>query len=87
MTVLQGIATLAVYAVAVLAGLEKFSFWWVLIPVFMAASFMVSNRYYDTVRRANEAGHLSVMPTLIGATGFGYLVTAGIVYWITRLVA
>jgi hypothetical protein len=83
---LQGIATLAVYAFAVLAGLGRLSFWWVLIPTFVAASLMVSNRYYETVRRANEAGHLSVMPKLIGATGLGYLVTAGIVYGLTRLV-
>lgn len=83
---LQGVATLAVYALAILAGLDRLSFWWVLIPSFVAASLMVSNRYYETVRRANEAGDLSVMPRLIGATGFGYFVTAAIVFGLTRLI-
>lgn len=83
----QGIFSLAVFAVAILSGLDRLSFWWVLIPAFIAASFGASNRYFDTIQRANKAGHLSVMPTLIGAQWLGYVVTGGIVYGLTRLIA
>ena len=84
---LQAIFVLAVIAAAIAAGLDKFSFWWVLIPAFFAASLNVSNRYFDQVRRANEAGNLWLMPTLIGIQWAGYILTAGIVFGITRWIA
>ena len=78
---------MAVVAVAVAAGLSKLSFWWVLIPVFLAASFVLSNGpWYDRIVQANQEGRLTVFPMALATQAVIQLVLAAIVFGITRAV-
>jgi len=77
-------AQVATLATAILAGLGHFSFWWTLIPAFLAGSFQVSNGPgFDIVMTANRDGRLSVFPRLLFFNVLPWLALAGIVYWIT----
>ena len=85
---LQTIAAFIVIGLAIAAGLEKLSFWWVLIPVFGAGSLSLSNGPgFDLVVRANQEGRLGVFPRLLFFHCLGYFVSAAIVFGLTRLIA
>lgn len=82
------LSTVAVIAVAIFAGLGKFSFWWVLIPAFFAGSLSLSNsRHYSGVIEANKRGNLTTFPMLLAIYCAGELVLAGVTYWLTGLFA
>lgn len=82
---LQMISVLAWIAVAILAGLGKFSFWWVLIPAFFAGAFGLSNGpHYSTVVEANRRGNAWLFPMQLAIYTGGNIFGAGIAYWITR---
>lgn len=72
--------------VAVAAGMGAFSFWWALIPVFLAGSLALSNGpHYEIVMRANERGSLTIFPLMLVIYCAGQLALAGIAYWIGTL--
>jgi hypothetical protein len=76
---------LVVVVTAIAAGLGYFSFFWTLIPVFVAGSLAVSNGPgFDVVIQANQDGRLGVMPLMILRRMLPWLAVAGIVYWIAR---
>ena len=78
------LSMLAVVVTAIAAGLDKFSFWWVLIPVFFAGSFSLSNGPgFDMVIEANRQGRLGVFPKMLGFQCAVWLAVAGAVYWTT----
>ena len=75
------LSTIAVIAAAVGAGLGKFSFWWVMVPVFMAGSLSLSNGpAYDLVLTANRDGRVGVFPRLLAAHCLGQFALAGVAY-------
>jgi hypothetical protein len=78
------LSMLSVVATAIGAGLGKFSFWWVLIPVFLAGSFALSNgpAFYRIVQ-ANQQGRLGVFPIMLGTQLLFWLIVAGAVFWLT----
>lgn len=81
---LERLSKIAVVAVAIAAGLSKLSFWWVLIPVFVAASFTLSNGpWFDRIVQANQEGRLSVFPTALATQSVVQMAIAAIVYGIT----
>lgn len=81
------ISLLATIATAIAAGLEYFSFWWVLIPAFVLGAFALSNGpQYGAIISANEEGRMGVLPlALAGTVGMSVLLAA-VFYWVTRLV-
>lgn len=84
---LGALSKLAVIAVAVAAGLSKLSFWWVLIPVFLAASFALANGpWYDRIVQANQEGRLTVFPVALGTQAVVQLALAAVVFGVTRVV-
>lgn len=73
---------IAVAAVAAAAGMGYCSFWWTLIPLFVAASLSVSNGPgFDLVMRANQEGRLGTLPMLIMAHMLPLAAIAGVIYW------
>lgn len=72
---------------AMAAGLGVMSFWWTLIPTFIAASLAVSNNdaQFARVVEANEQGRLHVMPLYIGSAWATMLVISGVAYGIAML--
>lgn len=75
-------------ALAVIAGLGKLSFWWTMIPAFVAASFLLTNEpSHSTILRANEKGRLGVFPSLLAMNTAAQLALAGIAFWIVRAFA
>lgn len=56
---------------ALAAELGDFSFWWTVIPAFLAGSFSVSNRPgFDIAVRANKGARLDVSPRDAGHKHF-----------------
>jgi hypothetical protein len=81
------LSQIAVVGTAIAAGLDKLSFWWVLIPVFLAASLQLSNGPgFDTIIRANQEGRLGYFPTVLGVQCVVWLAVAGAIYWVTGAV-
>lgn len=79
------IAQVLAVAVAAALGLERMSFWWCLIPAFIAGSLAVSNGpSFDLVMSANKEGRLSVLPLMILRHSLPWLAVSGAVYWIAR---
>ena len=82
------LSQLATLGAAIAAGLGSFSFWWVLIPAFLAGSLQLSNGPgFATVERANKAGRLSVFPMLLLANILPWLAVAGVAYWAAKFIA
>jgi hypothetical protein len=82
------LSLLALFGAAIVAGLGYFSFWWLLIPAFVAGSFALSNGpQYGAIVRANEEGRLGVFPMALGGTVGMSLAVSAVIYWITRLIA
>ena len=80
------ITAVATLVAAVLAGLEYFSFWWVMIPAFLAASLVLSNGPgFDIAATANREGRLGVFPRMLAVQFVVQLTFAGAVYGLTRL--
>lgn len=74
---------LAMLATAVAAGLGKVSFWWTLLPAFLAGSFNIANSHmYGRVLEANATGDLKLFPRVLGLTVGSYMVVAAVIYWI-----
>lgn len=85
---MQFISVLAWIAVAVLAGLGKFSFWWFLIPTFLAGAFGLANGpHYAGVIEANRRGNLWLFPTQLIIHWFGNILLAKLVFLLTRWIA
>ena len=77
----------AVVATASLAGLGYFSFWWILLPVFFAGSFEISNGPgFDIVMENNRKGKLGVFPMLLAGQMLLWLAVAGTTYWIAKAI-
>lgn len=74
---------------AVAAGLGYFSFWWSLIPAFLAGSFALANSpgHHAAIVRANQEGRLSVFPIALLSTTGMMLAICGVAFWITRTIA
>lgn len=82
------LSQIAVVAVAIAAGVYSLSFWWTLIPAFLAGSFQLSNGPgYDLVIRANREGRLGTFPMLLLVNITPWVLIAGIVFWITTRIA
>ena len=80
------LSQVATLATAIAAGLGHFSFWWTLIPAFLAGTFQLSNGPgYDLVLEANKQGRLSVFPMMLASNIVPWLGVAGLAYWITSL--
>lgn len=80
---------LAVVATAVAAGLGYFSFWWALIPAFVAGGFSLSNHppSYSRIMASYERREWATFPSmLVMAVGMS-LAVAAVVYWSTRYYA
>lgn len=78
---------IATIIMAVAAGLGHFSFWWVLLPAFPAASLNIANGPgFAIVMRANEEGRLGVFPMMLATHLVSILAVAGVAFWITSLV-
>ena len=74
--VLGCLSTLALFGVAIAAGLGHFSFWWAAIPAFFAGSFMLSNGpHYGSIIEANRRGQVWYFPMMLTVTVAGYLAT------------
>ncbi len=81
------LATLITLGVAIAAGLQKFSFWWGLIPAFFAGTLMLSNGpHFQAVLDANRRGNLTLLPIQLAIHWGGMLLAAAVVYGVTRLV-
>lgn len=79
------LSILAVIATAVGAGLGKYSFWWVLVPVFFAGSFSLSNGPgYHLVMQANREGRLGLFPRMLAFHIVVQLAVAGALFWVTN---
>jgi hypothetical protein len=79
------LSTIATLALGVAAGLGKFSFWWTLIPAFVAASFLLAQGpAHNMIIRANEEGRLGVFPSLLAINTAAQLALAGVAFWIAR---
>jgi hypothetical protein len=77
------LSTLALLATAVAAGLGKLSFWWVLLPAFVAGSFALSNGpHHSSIIEANRRGQLAVFPTMLTISVLSHVALAGVVFWI-----
>ena len=82
------ISQISVLIIAIFAGLDYFSFWWTLIPVFLAGSLSLSNGPgYERVRQANEEGRIGVFPAMLASHILPWLIVGAIVYWITSWIA
>jgi hypothetical protein len=82
------LSTLALVAAAIGAGLGHYSFWWTLLPGFLAGSLSLSNGpAYSTIVRANEEGRLGVFPVALAFSIAVHLALAGAAYWITTAIA
>ena len=76
------LSQIATLATGIAAGFGYLSFWWTLVPAFLAGAFAVSNGPgYETVMRANEEGRLGVFPTVLAISILPWLALAGIAYW------
>lgn len=76
--------TIAMMAIAIVVGLERFSFWWVLIPAFFAGSLALSNGpHYMRVVEANQRGVLWYFPTMLMIHVAGKMILAGLAYAVT----
>ena len=85
---LAPIFSIVLLAVAIAAGLDRLSFWWVLIPAFLAASFSLSNGPgYDIIMNASQQGRPGMLPKMLALHLLPLLALAGIVYAITRVLA
>jgi hypothetical protein len=74
--------------VSIAAGMGYFSFWWGLIPVFLAGAFSLSNGpHYDAIIAANQAGHLSLFPKLLVIALLPWLVIGAILFWIASVLS
>lgn len=83
---LGSLATLITLGVAIAAGLDKFSFWWVLIPAFFAGSLALSNGpHFAAVLDANRRGSLTLFPMLLAIYCGGMIALGGAAYGLTRL--
>lgn len=73
-------------ATAIAAGLGFYSFWWVLIPAFLAGSFQISNGpLFDRVIEANREGNLTFFPTMLALNVVPWIGIGGAVFWVTRV--
>jgi hypothetical protein len=74
----------ATLGTAIAAGLGYFSFWWALIPAFIAGSFSLSNGpHYKRVIEANQAGRTGFSPLMLAASILPLAALAGVAFWIT----
>lgn len=81
------LSQVATLVAAIASGLGYFSFWWALIPAFLAGSFQISNGPgFDIVMNANRNGRLDVFPRLLFFNILPWLTLAGIAYWITTMI-
>ena len=79
------LSQIATLAMAIAAGLGQFSFWWVLIPAFLAGSFQISNGpLYDRVIAANNEGRLWFFPAMLAANVLPWLGIGAVAFWATR---
>jgi hypothetical protein len=77
-------ARIAVVATAISAGLGYFSFWWILLPAFLAGSLSLANGPgYDLAISANRQGRLGVFPRLLAVSTLPWLIVAGVFFWIS----
>ena len=80
------LSQLAVAATAFLAGRGYISAWWIALPVFLTASFAISNGpMFGQVLQANRDGRTSVFPLVLAANMFGWALFAGAIFWVTRI--
>lgn len=83
-----GISFLALLGVAFASGYWGISWWWILIPAFLTASFNISNGpSYGLVMQANREGRLSVFPQILGCHMLACLPVAFFVRWVASLFA
>ena len=76
--------TIIMMATSIWSGWTHNSFWWVLIPGFIAGSFSLANsRHYESVVQANLRGVLWYFPTMLAIHTAGKLVFAGLAYGVT----
>lgn len=76
------LSSLALIAVASAAGVGYLSFWWALIPAFLAGSSALTNEpYYSNILQANEEGRLIVFPTMLALSIAPYAGLAVVIYW------
>jgi hypothetical protein len=81
------IFTVVAIATAIAAGLGNFSFWWALIPAFIAGGFSLSNSPgYDIVIQANREGRLGVFPKMLSVHFLAQIALSGAAYWITTAI-
>ena len=77
------LSMLTVVGVAIAAGLGHFSFWWVILPAFLAASFQLSNGpSFGTILQANQEGRLGVFPTMLAMQLLVWMALSGLIFWI-----
>ena len=85
---LAHISGIAVLAVAIMAGLDKLSFWWILLPVFLAASFSISSGPgFDLVMQASREGRPGVFPKMLGCHFVVMLAFGAAIFGITKALA
>ena len=69
---------------AIAAGMGYFSFWWTLLPIFLAGSFSLSNGpHLSNILDANRQGRLGVFPMLLAMSMLPWLFVGGVAFWIT----
>jgi hypothetical protein len=71
---------------AIMAGLGYISFWWVAVPILLAASLQIVNGpRLDFVTDANRRREFGVFPMILIGTISPWLAVAGVVYGITSI--
>ncbi|MBB6469266.1 hypothetical protein HNQ96_005155 [Aminobacter lissarensis] len=76
-------AIIATVASAIASGLGYFSYWWVLLPAFLAGALSLANGPgYGLVIDANRRGRLGVFPWLLAVNTVPWLLVAGAVFWV-----
>lgn len=81
------LSLLIVIAASIASGLGIFSFWWVLIPIFFAGSFGITNGpHYERVLEENQNGSITYFPMILIGYCISALVIALIVYGLILLI-
>ncbi|WP_146215644.1 hypothetical protein [Hoeflea marina] len=81
-------AKIAVVATAIAAGIGYFTFWWVLLPAFLAGAFtLVNGPAYEIIMDANRQGRLDVFPWMLTVSILPWILVGGIFFWISAALA
>jgi hypothetical protein len=85
---IANISFIALIGVAIASGYGGISWWWMLIPAFLAAvGNIASGPSYERVIAANQEGRLSVFPITLAIYMVCALPVAFLVRWIASLFA